>query len=262
MNNNKIYKCYTFKWKGKQALFEKISNGRTYEKIVNQIMQAILRGDLKPNTKLPSEYELGKIFGVSRVTVREALRSLEQFGIIDIRQGSLGGSFIKEMDPEEIANQMAKALLMTSVNIEHLNEARMILEESILSRMDNWKIDKARLDDLENNVTNAEALFRKRKIKERIHANFEFHTIIAEMTQNPILIFIHKIIIRMISNFYEQVRPSNLMVERTIIEHKKIVEFLRKKQFEQAKGLSQRHLSSMGALIIEKSKRQSVLMKS
>ena len=53
-------------------------------------MQAILRGELKPRAKLPSEFELGKIFGVSRVTVREALRSLKQFGIIEIRQGSQG----------------------------------------------------------------------------------------------------------------------------------------------------------------------------
>lgn len=240
-------------------MFEKISNGRAYEKIVNQILQAILRGDLKPKAKLPSETELGEVFGVSRVTVREALRSLEQFGIIEIRQGSSGGPFIKEMDPEEIANQMAKALLMTDVNISQLNEARMFLEESILERMGNWKIDEKRLDDLENNVTNAESLFRTRKIRERIQANFDFHNIIAEMTQNPILIFMHKVIIKMICNFYEQVRPSNPMVERTIIEHKKIVEYLRKKQYEQAKGLSSKHLSSMGSLIIEKSKRQSLL---
>ena len=242
-------------------MFKKISDGRAYEKIVNQIMQAILRGELKPRAKLPSEFELGKIFGVSRVTVREALRSLEQFGIIEIRQGSQGGSFIKEMNPEEIANQVANALLMTDVNISHLNEARMILEQSILARMDNWKIDIDCLNDLEKNVKDAETFFRNKEVKERIRANFEFHTIIAEMTQNPILIFMHKIIIKMISNFYEQVRPSNLMVERTIVEHKKIVELLRRKQFEQAKGLSSKHLSSMGSLIIEKSKRQSVLGK-
>jgi GntR family transcriptional regulator, transcriptional repressor for pyruvate dehydrogenase complex len=242
-------------------LFKKISDGRAYEKIVNQIMQAILRGELKPKAKLPSEFELGKIFGVSRVTVREALRSLKQFGIIEIRQGSQGGSFIKEMNPEEIANQVANALLMTDVNISQLNEARMILEESILARMGNWKIDKDRLDDLEKNVKDAETFFRNKEVKERIWANFEFHTIIAEMTQNPILIFMHKIIIKMISNFYEQVRPSNLMVERTIVEHKEIVELLQRKQFEQAKGLSSKHLSSMGSLIIEKSKRQSVLGK-
>jgi GntR family transcriptional regulator, transcriptional repressor for pyruvate dehydrogenase complex len=244
-----------------QALFKKISECRAYEKIVNQIMEAILGGEVKPKGKLPSETELAKMFGVSRVTVREALRSLEQFGIIEIRQGRLGGSFIREMDPDEIVSQMANALRMTSVNINQLNEARWILEESILARMGNWKINENHLKALEKNIKTAEALFHNKKIKERAQTNFEFHTTISEMTGNPIVIVIHKLIIKMISTFFEQVKPSDLMVKRTNVEHKKIVSLLRKKQFEQASALCSKHLCSMGSMIVKKSHRQSILRK-
>ncbi len=73
-------------------MFKKIKQNRMFEVIVDQVFEAMLRGDLKPNDKLPSEKELGQIFGVSRVTVREAIRSLEQFGAIEVRQGSMGGA--------------------------------------------------------------------------------------------------------------------------------------------------------------------------
>ena len=244
-----------------QALFKRISECRTYEKIVNQIMEAILKGELKPKAKLPSETELGKIFGVSRVTVREALRSLEQFGIIEIRQGRLGGSFIREMDPDEIVDQMANALRMTSVNIHQLNEARWILEGSIIAKMGNWKINENHLEALEKNIKYAEALFHDKKIKERAQTNFEFHTIISEMTRNPIIIVMHKLITKMISTFFEQIQPSALMVKKTNVEHKKIVDLLRKKEFEEASGLCSKHLCIMGSMIIKKSERQSILRK-
>jgi DNA-binding GntR family transcriptional regulator len=64
--------------KGEQLLLKKFSEGPMYVRIVNQLIESILSGELKPKDMLPSKNELGEIFGVSRVTVRKALRSLEQ----------------------------------------------------------------------------------------------------------------------------------------------------------------------------------------
>jgi DNA-binding FadR family transcriptional regulator len=72
-------------------MFENLKNKRLFEKIVDQISDAVLSGSLKVGDKLPSEPELAHIFGVSRSAVREALRILELSGLVIIRKGNRGG---------------------------------------------------------------------------------------------------------------------------------------------------------------------------
>ena len=60
---------------------------RLYQRIVEQIEDAIARGELKPGQRLPSERELVVQFGASRSTVREALRVLESNGVVRSRPG-------------------------------------------------------------------------------------------------------------------------------------------------------------------------------
>ena len=68
---------------------------RAFQEIADQIKKAILDRKLKPGERLPSERELAEQFQVGRLTIREALRSLETSGIITIRKGSGGGAFVR-----------------------------------------------------------------------------------------------------------------------------------------------------------------------
>ena len=74
-------------------VFNQVRQGRITDNIVNQIKDAILAGIYKTGDRLPSESELKKLFNVSRVPIREALRSLQEMGFITIRPGVLGGVF-------------------------------------------------------------------------------------------------------------------------------------------------------------------------
>src|SRR3954471_9329941 len=69
---------------------------RSFDHIVGQIRDAISSGGILPGERLPSERDLGVAFGVSRTTLREALRALEAQGVIEIRTGSRGGAFVAE----------------------------------------------------------------------------------------------------------------------------------------------------------------------
>src|SRR3979411_2385699 len=62
--------------------FEEVDRKPLYLQVAEQIREAILRGDLAPGARLPTERELGDTFGVSRASVREALRSLQAHGLI------------------------------------------------------------------------------------------------------------------------------------------------------------------------------------
>ncbi|RLC00302.1 MAG: FadR family transcriptional regulator, partial [Deltaproteobacteria bacterium] len=75
----------------KTAKFSRIS-----ENIVQQIRQAILKGELRPGDRLPSEKDLAENFGVSKASLREAFRALEALGLLEVRQGVSGGAFIQK----------------------------------------------------------------------------------------------------------------------------------------------------------------------
>src|ERR1700731_5409654 len=75
-------------------LFSRVSVGRISEIIVEQIRLLMRQGQLKPGDRLPPERDLCERFGVSRVTVREALRMLESAGLVEIRVGARAGVFV------------------------------------------------------------------------------------------------------------------------------------------------------------------------
>jgi DNA-binding FadR family transcriptional regulator len=68
--------------------FRALSQLRTFEQIIVQIEEAILGGAIQPGDRLPAERELAESFGVSRASVREALRVLEMFGVVVARRGT------------------------------------------------------------------------------------------------------------------------------------------------------------------------------
>jgi GntR family transcriptional repressor for pyruvate dehydrogenase complex len=80
---------------------------RSFDHIVGQIRDAISSGGIQPGERLPSERDLGVAFGVSRTTLREALRALEAQGVIEIRTGSRGGAFVAEPSSDLVAARSA-----------------------------------------------------------------------------------------------------------------------------------------------------------
>ena len=231
-----------------------------YENIVNQILEAIFRGDLKPDDKLPSEKELGEIFGVSRVTVREAVRSLEQFGVIEVRQGSQGGAYVRKIDLNAVVSQIGNAMKMTNVTFPHLAKARACLEREILSEMIPSKITREDCERLARNVDKADAYFLENESSKRLRTNFGFHTMLAEITENPIVLLMHKVIVDLSIHFFENVEATAPMVKKTLDQHRQIVELLDKGKFEEAGDFCFQHIEDVSATIMEKSKKQSILV--
>src|SRR5262245_53241973 len=91
-------------------MFKAVSLNRVSQAIVEQVKLLLRQGRLKPGDRLPSERELCERFGVSRVTVREALRVLEAGGLIDIRVGARGGAFVTSPTSQQIGEGLADLL--------------------------------------------------------------------------------------------------------------------------------------------------------
>src|SRR5256712_3611421 len=109
-------------------MFGAVRAPRVYEHIVAQIERAIYEGRFAHGDKLPPERQLVREFGASRVAVREALRALEHRGLVEVRQGSAGGYFIRELDAMPVVRDLSTLFRLGRVSLPQLAEARALLE--------------------------------------------------------------------------------------------------------------------------------------
>jgi GntR family transcriptional repressor for pyruvate dehydrogenase complex len=94
--------------------------------VSEEVLRLIRSGELKPGARLPSEPQLIKMTGVSRSSVREAIRSLETMGLIEIRRGN--GTYVREIDPSRQIDAQMLLMLADGKVLEDLVEVRLTLE--------------------------------------------------------------------------------------------------------------------------------------
>jgi len=105
--------------------------GRVSERIAGRIKKQISEGRLAIGHKLPAEREMARQFKTSRVSVREAYRSLEELGLLHIRRGAEGGAFIVPFDHEPVRRSLSLVLGLGKTSNQELTEARMMIEPLI-----------------------------------------------------------------------------------------------------------------------------------
>lgn len=110
--------------------FERVRSVRAYERVVEQVEEYITRGQLKPGDRLPSERALMAQLGVSRATVREALRVLESNGLVRSRPGDPGGPEVVPMSPAALHKSMTRLVRTDQIGLGELVQFRMLLDGS------------------------------------------------------------------------------------------------------------------------------------
>lgn len=115
-----------------ENLFSTVSLRRASSAIVDQVKGLIREGRLKPGDRLPSERELGERFGVSRVTVREALRILETNGLITIKVGARGGAIVARPTSDQVGANLADLVGMSPLTAQEVTEARLVFEVGMM----------------------------------------------------------------------------------------------------------------------------------
>jgi GntR family transcriptional regulator, transcriptional repressor for pyruvate dehydrogenase complex len=113
-------------------MFRPVSVERVSQVIVDQIKLLMREGKLISGDRLPSERDLCQRFGVSRVTVREALRVLEATGLIEIRVGAHGGAFVASPTMQRLGEGLAGLMALSSLTPGDVTEARTVIELGIL----------------------------------------------------------------------------------------------------------------------------------
>ena len=178
---------------------------RVSNEVFEQIKQSILLGTFKPGDKLPSERELAEEFQVSRVAVREALRSLENSGFIVTRQGITGGAFITDLSFEQLNNSFLDLFLAEKISIPELYHVRRLIEPEV-ARLSALRVTpeyaKRLRGALEAEKTPGETL------SEEIDRKTSVHYILAEMCGNRFLEALISSFMRLTKQVVEAVRPD------------------------------------------------------
>lgn len=191
-------------------IFNKTKTVRTFQNIVEQIQDAIIDGRLKAGDKLPSEMKLKDMFDTSRGTIREALRVLEQRGLIDIKTGVSGGAFIRDLTTEKITEGLDLLMQYQKVSPKHLEEFRHEIEGRVtaLAAERAKKKDVQRLkhilsearEQLEKGVNGQKDFFR---------IDVKLHIALAHISRNPLFTAVLQMVHENILGRWLQVAPSD-----------------------------------------------------
>lgn len=216
---------------------------KTYELIVEQINLFCLEQNLQPGDRLPSERDLASLFGVSRNSIREALKDLERKEFIEIRQG--GGSFLSTTKRDLLGNELRT----------HIDKAKAILIDEMLELRRAFEVEAAFLAAQRASPKNLEAIQNvliqmanaKSDPEKGVQADLDFHLQVAYATKNQLLIdLMATLALRIEENIREtrkhRFTDSNRQQE-TLDEHQEIYDAIADKNSDLAKHLMSQHIS-------------------
>lgn len=223
-------------------LFRTVRTTRASQDIVQQIKAHIFAGKLAPGDRLPTEKELAEQFGLSRITVRDALRVLESQGLISIKVGAGGGAFVADPTNTQSANELVTDLLRLQRATSHeLVEARIVIETSIVT----FAAERATPEDL---AAMQEAINAARAARSAGESRFtpysiDFHVALAKAAKNQVLQFTVNSYRTLFYETLEKLMPNDLMAQRAIEDHQCLLDAITAHDAERARQIIRQHLS-------------------
>ena len=221
-------------------LFSAVSVGRVSQVIVEQIRQLIRDGRLRAGDRLPSERDLCERFGVSRVTVREALRVLEAGGLIDVRVGARGGAFVTSPSQQRLGEGLADLLSLSGLTAAEVTEARMVFELGIVPLV----VERASDEDL---LALEQLCEEQQTALDRgdytMEMSADFHVRVAACTHNAAIeMLVQSFHGPLLMSLKEAQMAEPLMGHRGAQEHLDYVHALRKRDVAEAEAIMRTHV--------------------
>jgi GntR family transcriptional regulator, transcriptional repressor for pyruvate dehydrogenase complex len=223
---------------------EPVKSTRIYAEIVRQIRVLIADGHLKSGDRLPPERDLAERFRVSRTSVREALRTLESTGLIEIRAGE--GTFVRETSVEALIEPLALVILSHREAIGELYEARRLFEPPIAGlaarrASDEEMAEMARiLDDQAAEVAAG---------RTGLAQDAAFHTAIAHSTHNRAITRIVTTLMDLLKDTREESLQTPGRPERSHQDHGRILAAIRARDEPGAREAVLDHLIAVERLV-------------
>ncbi|MFP4259240.1 MAG: FadR/GntR family transcriptional regulator, partial [Desulfovermiculus sp.] len=225
-------------------MFRAAKQNKIFQDVVDQIQEAILSRKLKPGDVLPSERELKDMLQVSRGTLREALRVLEQKGLIHIKLGVGGGAVVQDASFGPVSESLALLIRHQRVSLAHLAEFRAGMEGEAAAHAAK-RITPSEASQLQDLVAQAEAKAQQGRGQTQafLKIDKDVHLTLAAITRNPISVFVHQSIHDNIDRYYERflVMEGETM-QKNAQDLKDIVQAVVDRDVEKARELAIKHV--------------------
>jgi GntR family transcriptional regulator, transcriptional repressor for pyruvate dehydrogenase complex len=211
--------------------------------VAGEIVRDIVEQDLKEGDHLPTEAAMLEEFDVGRASLREALRLLEAYGLIAIRQGHAGGPVVASVSPDDVARSLSFYFHLTGASYGELMEARLIVEPVMAGlaarRQDPEQMAHLReVVEREQNASFDEDVYVKRAD--------EFHYVVSGMSGNRVL----DLIGRALRTLYQEGTASGALLPakarpQTREKHDQIAAAILAGEAEKAESLMTEHLQTL-----------------
>ena len=220
-------------------MFEPVRNQRVSDEILHQIREAVLSGKFQVGDRLPNERVLATQFAASRTSVREALRGLEQAGVILIKKGINGGVFVADPDHRMVSRPFQTLLQLRKITMDNIVEARLIFEPEA-ARLAAQRAQPEDLEEMKDVIDKMSDAVEKGELPGSF--DLKFHKLIARAARNPILEMLSESMLEVASQVITNLHPSADVLRHVVKRHRDVFEAVSKRDPHLAYDVMSRHI--------------------
>ena len=226
--------------------FEAIRRNKVYEEVARQIERLILK-KLQPGDKLPSERELAETLGVSRGSIRDAIRSLELLCLVEPRQGA--GTIVREVTADALVNPLANMLVRQREQVVELMDLRKVLEPPLAGRAATHASSEE-ISELEEILERQEAKLNKGNLA--IAEDSDFHYTVALASGNTVVLKLLDVLMDMLRDTMERSLQLAGRPQKSLAGHKRILGAIKRRDAEAATAAMRRHIEDVEEIVLNK----------
>jgi GntR family transcriptional repressor for pyruvate dehydrogenase complex len=231
---------------GIKSDFEVIRRNKVYEEVAQQIERLILK-KLQPGDKLPSERELAEMLGVSRSSIRDAIRGLELMGMVEPRQGA--GTIVREVSSDSLINPFSNALKRRRESVSELLDFRKMLEPPLAAR--------AAAHASADEVSEMEEILERQQAKQAqgestVAEDSEFHYSVALASGNSVVLKVLDILMDLLRDTRERSLQVEGRAQKSIAGHRRILAAIKRHDAEGAKSAMRRHIEDVEEIVLDR----------
>lgn len=191
-------------------LFEPLPKGPISEIIVQRITDALITGELKPSDKIPTEQNFSERLGVGRNAVREAIKVLIAFGVLEIRRSE--GTYVVDQYHQNLINPLLYGLPLVDKSVAEILEFKLSVYQSLLY----WAVANATKNEIKTLRSLCDSFYRISSqpfvnVQEMLLASEAYNTYLGNITHNPLIISLNEITMRF--SRYTRVKAIEVSIE-------------------------------------------------
>jgi GntR family transcriptional repressor for pyruvate dehydrogenase complex len=226
--------------------FEAIRKNRVHEEVARQIERLILE-ELNPGDKLPAERELAEMLGVSRSSIRDAIRRLELMGLVLPRQGA--GTVVQEIPPEALVTPLSNVIANKRQLVGELLDFRKMLEPPLAARAAQHASpgEIAEMDEILSRQGK-----KVRRGEAAIEEDSEFHYSIAMASGNSVVLKVLDVVMDMLRETRARSLQTEGRPQKSFAGHRRILAAIKRGDAEAAEAAMRQHIEDVQKMVLNK----------